>query len=306
MSSGELDDAVALENSGQAIQAIQVYQTWLNENRGNERYTDVLIHSASLYENPIDSLNLLKLYSSGLFLDDSYKIYARIAGLESSLGLLQNAAMHYTRASGYEGSEGEQWLYSALSIRFSMGEYAEVRIEALNLAEEAVSEIVRDEAAALAAVCLALSSGDGNTVKDALGEINRYINKHSPVQSPLTWFALHYIAMLDGNPEGVNHAMNILSSQFPASIVNYLVDSRVPEWVSPASYLFIPQSISIQSVQVGAFSRRDAASALRLRLEDDHVIAWIEQNGNLWRVIVNDPAGDAISRLKASGYDVLF
>ncbi|MCK5735959.1 MAG: hypothetical protein KAH21_05745, partial [Spirochaetaceae bacterium] len=137
MSSGELDDAVALEKSGQPVQAIQAYQNWLNENRGNERYTDILIHTASLYDNPLDSLNFMDSYSSSLLQADTYRVYARMAQLESSLGLLHNAANHYRQASGYEGSEGKQWLYNSLSIRFSMGEYTEVRIEALKLAEEA-------------------------------------------------------------------------------------------------------------------------------------------------------------------------
>ena len=68
-------------------------------------------------------------------------------------------------------------------------------------------------------------------------------------------------------------------------------------------YILGPQDNPGVPVQVGAFRSRDSAAALRLRLENDGFIAWIEQIGEIWKVFVNDPAGNVMQRLKAGGYE---
>jgi tetratricopeptide (TPR) repeat protein len=298
----ELADALSRESSGNRLQAELMYREWLETSDGDPRFPEVLLHTASLYENPDESLNLMRRYLSRLDPENRFRVLARMAGLESSLGYLDSAALHFQMASESGGREADRWRYESLSLYFLMGEFSEVRTDALALSRESSLSGIRDRSASLAALCLAYS-GD---ISDALKEIDAYISHNAPVESPLLWFTRYKIASLDGNTEVMKQSFEELMRDFPSTIPAYIADSKLSEWDSPSLYLFLPDSSSGKSVQVGAFGSRDAASALRVELENDGFIAWIEKSGRLWRVYVNDPAGDALSRLADQGYESLF
>jgi len=301
-SAEELDDAKALESSGNKLQAILHYREWLEEEGEDPLFADVLLHTASLYEKPEDSLDLLLRYYSRLNPNNLCRVLVRMAGLESSLGLLDSAAIHFQLASETGGSDTDLLQYESLSLRFLMGEFSEIRPDALALSRESLQVEVRDQAAALAALSLAYIG----RISDALEELELYIDRNSPVKSPLVWFSLYKIALLDGNTQVMRQSYETLLKDFPSSALSYMADSKLPEWDSPSSYLFKPESPSGDSVQVGAFGSRDTASALRIKLENDDFVAWIEKHENIWRVYVNDPDGDAVSRLVDEGYESLF
>jgi len=302
-----LDDAIALESSGNTERAIQAYLEWLGSNIDNPQFSDVLIHTASLYEQPIKTLSLLRDFLPELRHADSCQVFSRMAGLESSLGFLSDAAIHYKKASDSGSIEADRWFCDSLNLRFSMGEYSDVRAEALDLAIRTLDVSIRDEAAALSALCLAYSNDQPDSVSKALDEINRYINKNRPVKSPLLWFAMYKISLLQhGDSQAIEKAVNALENDFPLSVISYLIERKLPEWLSPSSYIFLSGELSADSVQVGAFRSREAAASLRMQLEENNFIAWIEQSGDVWRVFVNDPAGNAVSRLLDLGYDSLF
>ncbi len=302
----ELDDAMELERSGNVLQAVTEYQNWLEASSGDSRFPDVLIHTASLYTHPVDALDTLERYLTGLKASDTPEVLVRMAGLSSTLGFPAMAASFFQRASDFGGPDADRWFYDSLSLRFLMGEYLEIRIEALRLTENTRKPVLRDNAAALAAMSLAYGGDSTDSVRNALDELNRYINKNSPVSSPLLWFALHEIALLADDSQSLRLSRNKLHEDFPSSPVRYITDSKVLNWDSPSSYIFRPVNSAGKPVQVGAFSSRDSAADLRFNLENDNFISWIEQNGEIWRVFVNDPAGDAVSRLIAAGYDSLF
>jgi len=302
----ELDDAMELERSGNVLQAVQEYLNWLEDYSGDSRFPDVLLHTASLHENPVDALDTLERFLPGLKAADTPEVLVRMAGLSSTLGYPGIAASFFQRASAFGGPDADQWVYDSLCLRFIMGEYAEVRVEALSLAANTREPVLRDNTAALAALCLAYDGGSSDSVMNAIDELNRYINKNSQVRSPLLWFALHEIALLADDSQALRFSENKLHEKFPSTLVRYIIDSKVLKWDSPSSFIFRPVNTAGKSVQVGAFSSRDSAADLRLRLENDNFISWIEQNGEMWRVFVNDPSGDAVSRLNAAGYDSLF
>jgi len=298
----ELDDALIQERSGNRLQAVQIYREWLDDGGGDPRFSDVLLHTASLYDNPVESLSLMRKFLPVVDPENRYAVLARMAGLESTLGYLDSAALHFQMASESGNRNADQWLIESLGLRFLMGEFSEVRPEALVLSRESDRADIRDRSASLAALALAYS-GD---IPEALDEIDSYISHAASVKSPLLWFSRYKIASLDGNTEVMKQSFEELMSGFPSSLPAYIAESKLPEWDSPSLYLFPPLSTSGKFVQVGAFGSRDAASALRIELENDDFIAWIEKNGNLWRVYVNDPSGDALSRLAAAGYESLF
>ena len=303
--SGVLEDARSLESSGRFSEALGEYISWLDTHSGDERFAAVLIHTAALSENPQDSLQLLNRYVLLLAQSESGRVFSRMAALESTLGLLQEAAEHYEKASASGGSESDQWHYDSLSIRFSMGEYVEVRKEALELSRETDSGLIRDESVALAALSLLFTAREENSAA-ALDEISRYVNKTSAVVSAQVWLALYVISSSAGDTEAGEYAKTSLERYFPDSVAAYIAEQRVPLWDTPAVLMDMEKSLPRKSVQIGAFSNRDSASSLRHRLEEDHFISWIEQNGNLWRVYVNDPDGDVLDRLRAGGYELLF
>ena len=296
------DTAIALENSGDIPGARALYINWLEENPGDSGYADVLIHAASLYDSPLDAIGLMEIYSSKVPIKDSYGIFARMAALESSLGLPREAAGHFEKASRIGGHAGDQWLLEALALRFGMGEYPEVRSGGLRLSKMTDNPFIMDESLALAALSLALEG----KAEEALVELDLHIKGFSPVRSPLVWLAMRDIAAAAGDSERVRQSINALQEGFPSSAVYYLATARVMEWISPAAYIFRFDSNSGDFVQAGAFRGRESAASLRIRLENDGFIAWIEQSGDIWKVLVNDPDGDVVSRLAAGGYDSLF
>ena len=296
------NNALTLENSGDISGARALYITWLDENPGVSGYADVLIHAASLYDSPLDAIGLMEIYSTRTPHTDSFGIFARMAALESSLGLPREAAEHFELASRIGGTAGDQWLLEALALRFGMGEYPEVRTGGLRLSKMTDNAFIMDESFALASLSLALEG----KADEALIEIESHIRNHSKIHSPLVWLAMRDIAAASGDSERIHQSIDALHEEFPSSVVHYLVTARILEWISPAAYILGIDSYSGNSVQTGAFRSRDGAASLRMRLENDGFTAWIEQNGDIWKVLVNDPDGDVVSRLVAGGYDSLF
>ncbi len=302
----KLDDAMESELSGDVSQALDKYRNWLDDNSGDSRFPDVLLHTASLSQKSSDTLKILEHYLPELRAVDTPKILVRMAGLASSYGLPGLAANYFQRAASFGEPDADLWMYDSLSLRFTMGEYHEVRVAALSLAENTREPILRDNAVSLAAVSLAYGGNSPDSFFTAIDELNRYINKNTPVESPLLWFALHEIALLANDSQVLRYSENKLHEDFPTSLVSYITDSKILEWNSPSSYIFRPINTKGKSVQVAAFSSREKAAELRLRLENDNFVSWIEQNGDIWRVFVNDPSRDAVSRLIAAGYESLF
>ena len=297
-----LDDALILENSGDTSGARAIYEVWLDDNSGGPGYVDALVHAASLSDSPNEAISIISAHISKVPLDDSYGLFARIAAMESSLGRLQEAAGHFELASRIGSAVGDIWLLEALALRFNMGEFPEVRMTALQLMDRTESIQVRDESAAIASLCLAL---DGRK-SEALREIDSYIKIRGPLSSPLPWLAMRDIAIAVGDSERVSHSARSLAEDFPQSAVHYLVDARVMEWITPSTYILRDNSKLNEYLQVAAFQSRDRSASLRVRLENDGFTAWIEQSGDSWKVFVNDPDGDVLSRLSDAGYSSLF
>jgi len=287
------EQATRLERSGDLAGARVMYMAWLDEQSGSVEASDALIHTASLHENAADAVDLLKKYVRRLPPHASYPVWAKLASLESAMGLPSDAAAHYMIASTMGGSTGELWHLRALSLLFSTGELPAVRREAGRLSLSASTQFVRDEAAALFAITLAALESP----YAALHEIDGYIAKAGAIESPLIWLALAKISGAAGNRQQNQRAHRSIEIEFPGSSVHLIAASRISEWVSPGNFIDLPLYSGVKWVQVGAFSIRENAANLRYKLESAGFIAWIEQEGDLWRVFVNDADGKAKERL---------
>ena len=291
-------EARDLELSGDAAAAQTLYMNWLAVNPGHPDNADILIHAASLSKNPLDALGLMRKSVKLVPDPDVHRVYARMAALESSLGLTKDAADHFRKAANIGGAQGEQWILDSLALRFDMGDYDGVHQDALILSRDSGAAPIRDEAISLAALSLAQEG----RAEDALQEIQDYLTDAEHQVSPLTWLALKKLSEVTGNPIEYRRAMEKLKELHPRTVIRYMAESRVLEWVSPGSLTTPRTQSELKSVQAGAFSKRDGAVALRERLENDGFTAWLEEDQGLWKVIVNDPDGNVASRLLVKGY----
>ncbi|MDF1568544.1 MAG: SPOR domain-containing protein [Spirochaetaceae bacterium] len=291
-------EARALELNGDAAGAQTLYMNWLAANPGHPETADIVIHASSLSKNPLDALGLMRESVNLVPEPDAHRVYARMAALESSVGLPMDAADHFRKAAEIGGAQGERWELDSLALRFGMGDYTGARQDALNLSKESGSPLIRDEAASLAALCMAR---DGRA-EDALQEMRAYLRGTDHLNSPLAWLALKELSEVTGNQIEFRRAIEKLNELHPRTVIRYMAESRVLEWVSPASFITPRTQSELKSVQAGAFAKRDGAVSLRERLEDDGFTAWLEEDKGLWKVIVNDPDGNVVSRLLAEGY----
>lgn len=297
-----LDEARSLENTGDVKGASVLYGVWLESSVGGAGYADVLQHAALLSRNPLEAIQLISSSMNKVDVRDSYNLYAMMAAMESSLGLLAESAEHYRLASAKTGIDGEKWKLEELTLRFLMGEYSEVITEAMILSKAAAVPRIREDSLSLAAICMSRES----RTSEALQILDEYLDGHNVLQSPLPLFAMREIAASDGKPGMAGKARNRLTESFPGSAVQYLVSARVLEWFSPALFFEESGTISGNPVQVAAFGSRERSASLRTRLQYDGFTAWFEQHGDIWKVFVNDPDGTVLSRLKSAGYGSLF
>ncbi len=293
----ERDEALAFEAQGNRTAAIASYDKWILANTEHPETSSTLIHAASLHEKSLEALAFLSSHAALLPKVNAADVYIRMADLEALLGLPDAAAEHYEEASALDAQKANHLLLEAANLRLSMGETGRARATALQLLKKDLNGPIQDEAAALAAMALA-SRGRPEA---ALDEIKAYVKNGIP-QSPLPYLAVREIALALGNRSEAEEASSLLRRHFENSAALYLAERRILSWVSPAALLRERSEIPGGPLQIGAFRNRDGASDLRERLENDGYISWIEDSGSFWKVFVNDPDGNTISRLAADGY----
>jgi len=223
-----LDDALILEQTGEIPAARLLYAEWLEANRGSEDYPGILFRLALLSDSARDALAVLDSYSINLPPARSAVIFARMAALESLIGLPRRAALHYEMASKIGGKLGELYLLDSIKLKFVMGEFTELRETALRLANYGREATVRDEAAAIAALSLA-HMGD---YEGALAELTRYSSVSGNINSPYFWLVQLDIAKSYGYP---SKAISILTSDFKNSTIEYIARNRISRWEEPSA-----------------------------------------------------------------------
>lgn len=226
----DLDDALILEQVGEIPTARLLYAEWLEANRGSQEYPSVLFRLALLSDSARDALDVLDSYSINLPPAQSAVVFARMAALESLIGLPREAARHYEMASKIGGRVGELYLLDSIKLKFVMGEFAELRGTALRLADYAGKVAVRDEATAVAALSLA-HMGD---YEGALAELSRYSSVSRNIDSPYFWLVQLDIAKSYGYP---SKATSALASDFKNSTIEYIARNKVSRWEVPAVLL---------------------------------------------------------------------
>jgi len=226
-----LDDALILEQGGEIPAARLRYAEWLESNRGDQEYTSVLFHLASLSDSARDALIVLNSHSGNLSPEQSALVLARMAALESLIGLPEEAARHYEMASNIDGRNGELYLLDSVKLKFVMGEFSLVRRVALKLANSARRPFVRDEATAIAALSLA-HMGDG---EGALAELKNYSSAPRTINSPYFWMVQLDIAQTYGYPS--TEAISALTKNFKNSTIEHIARNRILSWDMPSALL---------------------------------------------------------------------
>jgi hypothetical protein len=296
------EEALRLERSGDIEGARELYTSWLDSHSGDAGSGDVLIHTAYLHTDPRDAAALLLRFAGRVPPGEAPAVWAALAALEASIGRPAEAAEHYERASLAGGKQGGQWLLESLVLRYSMGDYQGVYTAAGRVAASAGAGAVRDDASALRALSTAVLSGP----EEALDMVEAYINSSGGLFSPGPLLAMRKIAESSGDERRARLALLSLEKDFPLSTAHYLATYRILEWDYPGSLLHWTPPERSGRVQTGAFRSREGAADLRSRLEFDGFTAWIEPDGDIWRVLVNDPDGRIRERLEDAGYEASF
>ena len=291
------DEAILHEQRGEPAAALSSYDRWLSLNPEHPDASSTLIHAASLSESPLDAIGFLSTHAEEIPAPAAPRVFARLAELESLVGLPAEAAVHYERAAKSNGPEADAWRLEAAILRMSMGDLDRARDGALEVARTSEGSTA-DDAAAVASFSLALQ-GHADA---ALRDIANYLESGGIRSSPLPYLAEREIAAAVGDRRRFEEAGILLSEHFAGSAALYLAERRIKEWISPAVLLRARAAASGVPIQVGAFRSRDGALDLRSRLEEDGFTSWIESLGELWKVLVNDPDGNTASRLAAAGY----
>ncbi len=238
-------------------------------------------------------MKLLITHTDGMPQSESSPLWARIAYLEASLGLLADAAEHFGRA-------GNEYVLDELIMRLEMGEFEMVSRRALSLSGTALEETVASDL--FAVYVMSLSRLD--EVQKALNAASYYVQLHPQHVTPLLWFAYSDIARAAGDGVSQGKARAGMERMYPESASAYLLAGRIKRWVNPSGLIHESEIIENPGkVQTGAFSSRESAATLRYSLERDGFTSWIEQVGALWKVYVNDPDGLARERLSEAGYE---
>lgn len=291
-----LSKAQELSLSGDNAQAVALYEQWIRENPGQDDTASVLLHAASLVEDPRKSLALMLKHVEKLQKDDRPMLYERIAGLELTLGFFENSAEHWQKAASYGGPLKSQRLIKAYSVRFVLGE--NVRNDVLELIRASEPK-VREEAVLIAALELTRNA----EYSKAIGELERFV-ANNDVSSAMLY---HFIRLLRtaGRAGESQEILEQLKKTYAGSTHLYVLQSKIFEWISPVILLLYPVQRSMRTLQIGAFAQHDRALKLRENVEDDGFTAWIEEGNGLWKVIINDSDGRSASRLLEKGYGAL-
>ena len=291
------EQAVLLERQGETDEAILAYQQWLNAHPDHPDAVGTLLHAAGLSNSALEALALLSEGVRTIPEESASPVYERMARLETLLGLPQQAAQHFLLASRIGGIQGEQLYLEYLILLYSMGRYAELRTLAEESAARASTPSMNSDFYTLGTLALARE----RSPEDALVRMKTYLDIKADAATPLAWQALADIAISAGDSEAWARARNEMNRRYPESVNNYLLQRRINRWMSPAGLETEPIGY-MTSHQVGAFSSREAAASLRHSLENDGFTAWLEPSGDLWKVFVHDPDGNAAARLKERGY----
>ena len=285
-------EAQALERQGEIDRAIELYRFWIAENPAHPDVAEVVIHAASLYDDPLEVIAFLEHFGGSLRHSNRSRVYARVAGLQASLGLPAEAARNFGRAAETGGGDVHRWRLESLTLRFSLGN--DVRSEALVM-RNSENPLIAGDAAAVAALVLARNGKTG----EAVSELKAFERR-----SPAYWLVLARLSAYSGDLESQREAISALENAYPGSANLYVAQARVLEWVSPSTLVTASQQPNRDPVQVGAFSSRSRAAAFRTELENHGFTAWMEQENELWKVVVHDPDGQVTSRLVSRGYQV--
>ncbi len=290
-----IDYARKLENEGLPEEAVQIYGNWLIENQYHPDAGNVLIHASSLHEDPFETISYLGRYVHLIEPTRQGEIYSRMAELEVILGLLQHALTHYSLAIKSGGSQVEFWKLEDLILRYSMG--LNVYDEAVELLMSSSNSTIKSKSGLLTAM-LAGREDPGK----GIAAINKLID--DGLVLPSTWLELARLQIRSGDREGAEKSARSLERDFPGSVHLYVLQSRIQAWESPSMLMESQADPVLSFIQVGAFRQRKLAAQLRNRLEFDGFTSWLENENDLWLVIVNNPDNQAEIRLKSKGYDV--
>ena len=294
-----LYDASQLEREGKYNEAINLYDSWLEEHKEDPRFLEVLFHSSSIIDTIDETLNFLKKYEDRVTSLKQQQLFLRIAQTYELAFQNEDASIYYEKASRKSDSNLDYEIYlKYLMLNYQLGKISQI---------EEINNIL-------------LSKLNTGTYVDALifksellkyqREYNLAINilQQDPLKNlyPEIHFALWEIHLLNNDLSSAQNTMDVVKKNFPDSI-EYGVMKGLIRRIPRLSNYFIGVSIQqTQSyIQVGSFSNPGNLQTISHSLDIYNYDYFYIQENNLTKVIVSDnlSSEELLIKLKSHGFE---
>lgn len=302
-------DASLLEKEGRRKEAAALYDEWLEGNRGDLRFPEILFYASSVYEKADDAISLLNKHSPYLDSDDLRICLVRIARLFELTFRYSKAADHYRKAAQISsGSPDPRLILKALMLEYQNGIIPDDEELDYLLMSQSEPQVYVD---ALIFKTEILKSRDEAEEAERILVRSRYSNLFPEIQ-----YALWEIYGLQGKAEDQQRVKEFMEKTYPDSVELALLKGEAEKAVR-LSDLFINQpGLPVSAaekedegvfayVQAGTFAEEKNAEALMEELASSGFNSFMEKSSDLIKVIVADrrEAGIIIRDLRAAGFD---
>lgn len=301
--SGEdlLYQAGLLEKEKKYSEALNLFESWLKENRTDSAYKEILFRGASLLSDVNKSITFLLEYGSSLEDSDKVSLYTEVARLYEISFRPGSASDYYLMAYRESPPVPRQDLFlKYLKLRYQSGEIpGESQLDIL--LDNSVPLLTRIDAYLFKAEILKNQS----LYKEAIDLLSRVENNRD---FPALQYMLWDLYRLDGSSSSMKEILQFMKKNYPGSVELALMEGEVQR-VPRLSDFFAVNSRPETSpervfAQVGAFSSEENSLALIRSLEEDGFYTAKLSDGGKIKVLAGDDLSPAelLDRLNKKGY----
>lgn len=296
-----LYDASVLERAGQLDNAVGLYESWLSDNKGDERFSEILFHCSSIIESVEDSLALLFKYEKYIVDTQLQTFNLYIAQTYELISQYSKSAEFYRKAS--KNSDGN--INYDIFIKYILLNYQMGNVPAMSVLNS-----------------ILLSNVSSRTYVDSLifkAELLKYEGKLSEAEMilqqsnyknsyPEIRLALWEIYLLQNNLSAAEYLLKTMENDFPDSVELAIMNGEILKMIRLSDF-FLTGMLSPNSVksyiQVGSFSKQENIRAFSEKLTEMELDYFYISKNNITKIIISSelPSSELLSQLKKEGIE---
>lgn len=297
--SDTLYDATLLERSDRIGEAVVLYDEWLSENTDDERFTEILLHSASLIPSVEKTIQFLFKFENNIKSNGRQRYYLRLAQTYELLFRLEEASIYYGIASiNPDGNRDYRIYLKYLQLKYQMGVIPDIA-ELNKILLSDIPEGVQVDALIFKSEIFKYR-GDLRSAESILLQ-SEYKNNF-----PELYFALWELYSLYNDYTKMQKIVKILKSEFSDSVELSIIEGRIDQ-LPRLSNLFIERKteIKLSYIQIGTFENPENVHSQSELLNSMGFDYFFIEEGKSTRIIVtgNTTPDHLLSELRSSGFD---